>query len=134
MFTIMEMVFVHMKRRRIFRLVLIAIWLMSVSASLQPAWAAGVCSSGVTNMAGHHACCENATKCPCEMKQSSSTKVPDYPLAPSAGLSYSANESLVLSIDAPPLASIKRLSSNDMEMVARGPSLKVYLRILNLLI
>lgn len=137
MFISMKMVSFHTKRQKVFRLVLLAVWLVSVSASLQPAWAAGACSTGVTNMAqhaGHHACCENATECPCEVKQSSSSEAPDYPIAPSSSLSYSANESLALSIDSPPLTTVKRFSSDDTEMVARGPTLKVYLRILSFLI
>ena len=137
MFVYMKLVFSHMKKRKIFRLILIAIWLLSVTTSLQPAWAADTCSTSVTNMAqvaGHHACCQNATECPCEVQQGSSNETSDYPLAPSSSLPYSANESLTLSMDSPPLALVKRLSGDDTEMVARGPSLKIYLRTLNLLI
>jgi hypothetical protein len=137
MFISMKMVSFHTKRQKVFRLVLLAVWLVSVSASLQPAWAVGGCSTGVTNMAqhaGHHACCENATECPCEIKQGSSTEMPDHPIAPSSSLSYPANERLVPSIDSPPLIPLMRFSSDDTAMLARGPTLKVYLRILSFLI
>jgi hypothetical protein len=136
MFISMKKVSFQTKRQKVFRLVLFAVWLVSVSASLQPALAAGGCSIGVTNIAvaGHHACCENATECPCEMKQSSSTEVPDQPIAPSSSFSYLVIESLAPSIDSPPLVLVKRFSSDDTVMVARGPSLKVYLRILNFLL
>jgi hypothetical protein len=136
MFIFMKMLSIQMKRQKVFRLVLIGVWFASVSVSLQPAWAVDVCSTGVTNLAvaGHHACCENATECPCEMKQGNSTEVPDQPIAPSSSFSYSANESLAPSIDSPPLVLVERFSSDDTVMMARGPSLKVYLRILNFLL
>jgi hypothetical protein len=120
----MKMVSIQMKRQKVFRLVTIAVWLVSILVSLQPAWA----------VAEQHACCENTTKCPCEIKQGSSTEVPDQPIAPSSSFSYSANESLAPSIDSPPLVLVERFSSDDTVMMARGPSLKVYLRILNFLL
>jgi hypothetical protein len=136
MFISMKMFPIQMKKKKMFRLALVALWFVSVSVSLQPVWATDVCSNDVTNVdaTGHHACCENATECPCEMKQSSSTKVPDQPIAPSSSFSYSANESLSPSIDSTPLVLVERFSSDDTVMVARGPSLKAYLRILNFLL
>jgi hypothetical protein len=137
MFIYMKMLSIHMKRRKAFRLVLIAVWLVSVSVFLQPAWASGGCSTGVADIAqyaGHHGCCENATECPCEVKQGSSTEAPDYTIVPSSSLSYSANENLARSIDLPPLSIVKRSPPDGTVMVARGPSLKVYLRLLSFLL
>ena len=137
MFISMKMVFIQTKRQKLFRLVTIAVWLVYASFSLQPAWAADVCSIGVTNITvaqGHHTCCEKARECPCEIKQGSSTEVPDQQVAPSSSFSNSSNERLTPSKDLPSLAPVERFSSDNIVMVARGPSLKVYLRILNFLL
>jgi hypothetical protein len=136
MFIFMKIVLIQRKRQKVFRLVNLAVWLVSASVSLQPAWAADVCLTGVTNMAvtRHHACCESATECPCEMKQNSSTEVPDQPIVPPSSFSNSANKSLAPSIDSLPLVPVEQFFPDDTVMVARGPSLKVYLRILNFLL
>lgn len=133
MFISMKIVFIQTNRQKVFRLVTLAVWLVSASVSLQPAWAADVCLTGVSNI-GHHACCESATECPCEMKQDSSNEVPDQPIVPSSSFSNSANESLSPSIDSIPLVLVEEFFPDVTVMVTRGPSLKVYLRILNFLL
>jgi hypothetical protein len=140
MFISMKMISIHVKRRKVFRLVLITVWLVSVAASLQPAWAAVGCVVNKTSQhilqTKHHTCCtccENTARCDCELNQDESANATEQTLALTSSVSNVVSKDIIFCAEPSILPPIERQTTDDTKALARGPSISVYLQTIKLL-
>jgi hypothetical protein len=136
-FTLMMKLFRHIKSHRVLGYIFPAIWLAVVLASVQPVQAAIGCLADKTlryvRPAKHHACCEDAASCGCELNQDDSANAPEQTpaLAPSQSNVLSKDTILFAEPSYLPLA--ERQTRDDTNALARGSSVSIYLKTLNLL-
>lgn len=81
--------------------------------------------------APHRSCCKS--ECNCEMRETPSSRVPDYPLSPYNSVAYSGLSIHAVVADSSKLSAAEGVTFVNTKMTVRGPT-QVYLHILNLLI
>lgn len=126
------------KMRGVFRLSLVAVWIVTMLAQAVPVMAVQG-GSGCSSQAGtnsHRDCCCNPSvrHCGCDFEQRDPAERSDPLIATSGGLMNPAERALLLPAPAGQLAapSIERGAHIDIRLTARGPSIKLYLQTLTL--
>jgi hypothetical protein len=131
--------FFNLKKHRIVIFFLLAAWLTCMLIQPQPvsAMAPGVsCVAGAVahaHQATTHTCCDATTECDCQLKQGGQNETAEPVFAPSSSTSNPTSKDLFISTNAPAPSFSGRQTFDDTGATARGPTIKIYLKTLNLI-